>query len=53
MIIPVIIGVTGLVSKGLKKNLEAITGTHSIDSPHKTATLGTTYIMREVVQFET
>jgi hypothetical protein len=32
MIIPVIIGVTGIVTKGLKKTLEAIPGKHSIDS---------------------
>jgi hypothetical protein len=30
MIIPVIIGTTGTVTKGLRKNLEAITGKHSI-----------------------
>jgi hypothetical protein len=28
---PVIIGATGIVNKGLKKNLETITGKHSID----------------------
>jgi hypothetical protein len=31
MIIPVIIGYTGLVTRGLKRNLEAIPGKHSID----------------------
>jgi hypothetical protein len=31
-IIPVITGATGIVIKGLKKNLEAIPGKHSIDS---------------------
>jgi hypothetical protein len=53
MILSVITGVTGIVTKGLKKNLEAITGTNSIDSPQKTAILGTAHIIREVLQFET
>jgi hypothetical protein len=35
MIIPVVTGATGIVTKGLKKNLEAITGKHSIDSRQK------------------
>jgi hypothetical protein len=30
--IPVIIGATGIVTKGLQKFLETIPGTHSIDS---------------------
>ena len=33
----VIIGATGMVTKGLKKYLEAIPGKHSIDSLQKTA----------------
>jgi hypothetical protein len=36
MIIPVIIGVTGIVTKLSKKNLEAIPGKHSIDLLQKT-----------------
>jgi hypothetical protein len=32
MIILVINGATGIVTRGLKKNLEAIPGKHSIDS---------------------
>jgi hypothetical protein len=32
MIIPVITGATGIVTEGLKKNLEAITGKYSTDS---------------------
>jgi len=31
-IIPVIIGATGIVTAGLRKNLEAVPGNHSIDS---------------------
>jgi hypothetical protein len=40
-IIPVIIGATGIVTKSLSKNPEAITGKYSIDSVQKTAILGT------------
>jgi hypothetical protein len=34
-IIPVVNGVTGIVTKSLKKNVEAIPGKHSIDSLQK------------------
>jgi hypothetical protein len=47
MIIPVIIGTTGIVAKGLKKNLEAIAGEHSIDLLQKTAVLRISHIVRE------
>ena len=53
MIIPVVIGATGIVTKALKKNLEAIPGKHSIHSQHKTAILGTSHIIRKVLQFGT
>jgi hypothetical protein len=53
MIIPVVIGVTRIVTKGLKKNLEAVPRKHSIDSLQKTATLGTSHIIRKVLQSET
>ena len=53
MIIPVIIGLTGLVTKGFKKNLEAIPGKHSIDSLEKTAILGTSHTIWKVMQSET
>jgi hypothetical protein len=39
-IIPVIIGATGIATKKLRKNLEAIPGKHSIDSVQKTAIIG-------------
>jgi hypothetical protein len=32
---PVIFGATGIATKGLKKNLETISGKHSIDSLQK------------------
>jgi hypothetical protein len=53
MIIPVIIGATGIVTKILKKNLEVIAVKHSIDSPQKTAVLGTSHVIRKVLQSET
>jgi hypothetical protein len=51
-IIPVITGATGIVTRSLRKNLEAVPGKHSIDSPQKTAILGTSHIIRKVVQCE-
>jgi hypothetical protein len=53
MIIPVVIGATGIVTKALKKNLEAIPGRHSIDSLQKTAILGTSHVIWKVLQSET
>jgi hypothetical protein len=43
LIIPVIIGATGVVTRSLRKNLEAVPGKHSIDSLQKTAMLGTSH----------
>jgi hypothetical protein len=51
-IIPVITGVTGIVTRSLRKNLEAVPGKHSIDSLQKTAVLGTSHITRKVLQCE-
>jgi len=50
--IPVIVGATGIVTRSLRKNLEAVPGKHSIDSLQKTAILGTTHIIRKVMQCE-
>jgi hypothetical protein len=50
--IPVIIEATGIVSKSLQKYLETIPGQHSIDSIQKTAILGTSHIIRKVLQAE-
>jgi fructose-1,6-bisphosphatase/sedoheptulose 1,7-bisphosphatase-like protein len=52
-IILVITGATGIVTKSLRKNLECISGKHSIDSLQKTAILGTSHIIRKVLQCET
>jgi hypothetical protein len=48
VIIPVVIGATGIVTRGLRKNLETIPGKHSIDSLQKTAIFGTSHIIRKV-----
>ena len=52
VILPVINGATGLVTKGLKKELEAIPGDHTIDSLQKTAVLGTAHIKYCSVELE-
>jgi hypothetical protein len=50
---PVIIGATAIVSKSLKLYPETIPGQHSIDPLQKTAELGTSHIIRKVLQSET
>ena len=52
MIIPVIILVTGIVTKGIQKNLEA-KPEHSVDSLQKTIILGTSNVILKVLQSET
>ena len=52
-IIPVMTGVTGIVTNGLRKNLETITGKQSLHSLQTTAILGTSHIIRKVLQCET
>ena len=52
-IIPVIIGATRIVTKGLWKNLEAIPGKHLLDSLQKTAILGTSHMTGKVLWSET
>jgi len=51
-IILIIIAATGIVTRSLRKNLEAVPGKQSIDSLQKTAILGTSHIIREVLQCE-
>jgi len=51
-IVPVIIGANGIVTRSLKNNLETIPGNHSTDSLQKTAILGTSHIIRKVLQCE-
>ena len=50
--VPVVIGATGIVRRSLKKNLETVPRKHSIDSLQKTAILGTSHIIRKVLQCE-
>jgi hypothetical protein len=45
-IILIVIGATGIVTRSLKKNLEALPGKRSIDSLQKTAILGTSHIIQ-------
>ena len=51
-IIPVMTGATGIVTRSLRKNLEAVLGKHSIDSLPKAAVLGTSHIRRKALQCE-
>ena len=51
-IIRIIIGATGIVMRSLRKNLDVVPGKHSIDSLQKTAILGTSHIIRKVLQCE-
>ena len=46
---PVIIGVTGTISKSLRQYLSNILGKHKIKELQKTATLGTANILRKVL----
>jgi hypothetical protein len=52
IVVALIIGATGRVTKDLKKNLTAVSGKHSIDSLQKTAILGTSHIIRKVLLCE-
>jgi hypothetical protein len=51
-IITLIIAATGIVTRSLRKNLEIVPGKFSIDSLQKTAILGTSHIVRKVLQCE-
>jgi hypothetical protein len=53
VIIPAVTGATGILTEGLRKNLGAISGKHSIHSLQMTAVLGTTHVMREVLRSKT
>ena len=50
--IPVKTVATGKVTKSLRKNLDAVPGKHSLSSLEKTAILGTSHIIRKVLQCE-
>jgi len=48
----IIIEATGIVTRSLRKYLEAVPGKHLIDSRQKTAILGTSHIIQKVLQCE-
>jgi len=48
-VIPVIIGVTGTISKLFKKYVSNIPGNHEVKKLQKTAILGTVHILRKVL----
>ena len=52
IIIIIIIIITGIVTRSLRKDLEAVPRKHSIDSLQKIAVLGTPHIIRKVLQCE-
>ena len=47
-VIPVIIGVTGTISKTFRKHVSNIPGNHEVEELKKTAILGTAHILRKV-----
>jgi len=51
-IVPVIIAAIGIVMRSFRKNLDSVPGKHSIDSLQKTTILGTSHIIRKVLQCE-
>jgi hypothetical protein len=48
-VIPVITGATGTISKSFRKYMSTIPGNHDVRELQKTAILGTTHILREVL----
>jgi hypothetical protein len=48
-VIPVIIGVTGTISKSFRKYVSNIPGKHEVKELRKTAILGTAHILRKVL----
>ena len=48
-VIPVIIGVTGTISKSFRKYVSDIEGNHDVNELQKTAILGTAHILRKVL----
>ena len=51
-IITAVIEATGRVTRSLRENLKAVPGKHSLDSLQKAAILGTSHIIRRVLQCE-
>jgi hypothetical protein len=49
MVIPVIIGASGMISKSLRKYVSIIPGNHDVRELQKTAILGTAHILWKVL----
>jgi hypothetical protein len=49
MVITVIIGATGTISKSFRKYVSTILGNHEVEELQKTAVLGTAHILRKVL----
>ena len=52
-LVVVVIIIIIIIMRSARKNLEAVPGKHSIDSLQKTAIIGTSHIIRKVLQCET
>jgi hypothetical protein len=50
IIIPVIIGATGTISKSFRKYVSPVTGNHDVKELQKTVILGTAHIHRKVLR---
>jgi len=50
MIIIIIIGATGIISKSFRKYVSDIPGNHDVKELQKIATLGTAHILRKVLK---
>jgi hypothetical protein len=48
-VIPVIIGVTGTISKSFRKYVSTIPGNHEVTELQKTAILGTAHTLRKLL----
>jgi hypothetical protein len=48
-VIPLVIGVSGTISKSFRKYLSNIPGNHDVKELQKTAILGTAHALRKVV----
>ena len=48
-VIPVMIGVTGTISKSFRKYVSNMPGKHEVKELQKTAILGTAHILRKVL----
>jgi hypothetical protein len=48
-VIPVVIGATGTISKSFRKYASNIPGNNDVKKLQKTATLGTSHILRKVL----